>query len=106
MDAASLSVPRWLRCAEHAPAQVAAGETLLLPVRTAGLAPALARPMPGSSGSRVMPNRVGERLRTSDASQICPLSSFLTGLFLRHTSRSPATGSCAGKPFSSRSRSL
>ena len=42
MDAASLSVPRWLRCAEHAPAQVAAGETLLLPVRTAGLAPALA----------------------------------------------------------------
>lgn len=43
MDAASLSVPRWLRCAEHAPAQLAAGETLLLPVRTAGLAPALAR---------------------------------------------------------------
>ncbi len=35
MDAASLSVPRWLRCAEHAPAQLAAGETLLLPVRTA-----------------------------------------------------------------------
>lgn len=43
MDAASLSAPRWLRCAEHAPAQLAAGETLLLPVRTAGLAPALAR---------------------------------------------------------------
>ena len=43
MDAASLSAPRWLRRAEHAPAQLAAGETLLLPVRTAGLAPALAR---------------------------------------------------------------
>lgn len=43
VDATGVNAPRWLAHAGDAPAQLAAGESVLLAVRTAGLSPALAR---------------------------------------------------------------